>query len=64
MQTRSDPTTAASDNEVLPARHHSPEASSRPAPAHRKQDHAAATAEFERLRARLRQLVGTTNPSR
>jgi hypothetical protein len=65
MQTRSDLTEkAASDKEVLHARNQSRDASSRPGPADKKQDQAAATAEFERLRARLRQLVGTTNSSR
>jgi hypothetical protein len=63
MQTRLNRTgEAGADRHVLNTRN--ADTPSRPAPSDPDQRQAAATAEFERLMARLRQLVGATNPSR
>jgi hypothetical protein len=67
MHTRSDPIeTAGADGNAADSRERSSDASRPPVRAH--QGHtthqAAAAAEFERLKARLRQLVGTNNTMR
>jgi hypothetical protein len=64
MHTRSDPIeTPAVDRGAADSRERARDASDRPARAHqgRARHQAAAAAEFERLKARLRQLVGTNN---
>jgi hypothetical protein len=66
MHTRSDPIeTAGADRNAADSRERSNDASP-PARAHQRHAarQAAAAAEFERLKARLRQLVGTNNTMR
>jgi hypothetical protein len=66
MHTRSDPIeTAGADRNAAHSRERSGDASGPPARDQRHAAHqAAAAAEFERLKARLRQLVGTNNTIR
>jgi hypothetical protein len=67
MHTRSDPIeTAGADRNAADSRERSSDASGPPARAHQRHaaHQAAAAAEFERLKARLRQLVGTNNTMR
>ena len=60
MHTRSDPVERA-DQDARRSQERSPKA---PGPPARHLDQAAAAAEFERLRARLRQLAGTDSNKR
>jgi hypothetical protein len=67
MYTRSDPIeTAGADRNAADSRERSGDASGPAARAHKRHaaHQAAAAAEFERLKARLRQLVGTNNTMR
>jgi hypothetical protein len=64
MHTRSDSTdTVGAGQDAAGSRKRYRDASDSPAP-HQRHEQAAAAAEFERLRARLRQLVGTNNIKR
>jgi hypothetical protein len=66
MQSRSDLIeTPAEDRQALESGERSQDVRRSQARAHQSHArHQAAAAEFERLRARLRQLVGTNNPTR